>query len=170
MSLLQSNPSESGPAAAWAALHKNDWQLALQIVAPIDFQLTDLSHLRLLCTIYLQAGRWDDLAQLSAVATQSFPEQPIFWEILAWTEYIQGHPCAALFILNNVAARFPHRESSTFMLAYIKSVAAGNLAQADHWLAIAAQSCGIKEAFGVRALAQPELKRLFEDEELFFPN
>jgi hypothetical protein len=163
------NSITGSTAAAWDALQKNDWELALRIVASIDFQLSDLDHLRLLCSIYIQAERWDDVAQLSAVATQSFPEQPIFWEINAWTEYIRGHVSAALFILNNLTIRFPHRESSEFLLAYIQSAAAGNVAEANHWLMAASQFSMNKEAYRLPTCAQPEIRRFFATEELFFP-
>jgi hypothetical protein len=168
MMKIPHNPSHVAEAA-WKALQKNRWEDALEIAAAMDFQITDLNHFRLLCSIYLQAERWKDLAEISELATRFFPDEPIFWEIHGWAEYIQGHVPAALEILNNVAGRFPHRESLAFMLAYINSAAA-NLPAAKSWFAIAARLSEDKHVFRLRAFAQPELKRYLATEELYFPN
>ena len=103
---LNSNPSQAASKnlsdIAWTALHQNDWQKALEIIPHIDFGLEDINHFRLLCCTYLQAEHWRTLSAVASVAAEHFPSEPVFWEIWAWAEYVQGHTGSALRILESV--------------------------------------------------------------------
>ena len=123
-------------ATAWAALQENNWQKALELIARIDFSLDDVHHFKLLCCTYLQSQHWRALSTVASIATERFPSEPIFWEIRAWAEYIQGSTKTALQILESVMPAFCHRETTACILAYLYA-ASQRFSEAAHWFDLA---------------------------------
>jgi hypothetical protein len=135
----QSAHNEMAPTlseSAWAALHQNNWQIALEIIPYIDFNLDDPHYFRLLCCTYLQSQHWRALSAVASIAAERFPSEPIFWEIWAWAEHIQGNTKAALKILESLIPAFCHRESTACILAYLYA-ASHKYSEAAHWFDLA---------------------------------
>ena len=119
-------------ARAWAALQENNWQKALELIPHIDFSLDDVHHFRLLCCTYLQSQHWRALSAVASIAAERFPSEPIFWEIWAWAEHIQGNTKSALKILESVIPAFCHRETTACILAYLYA-AGQRYSEAARW-------------------------------------
>ena len=142
-------------ATAWAALQENNWQKALEIIARIDFSLDDVHHFKLLCCTYLQSQHWRALSTVASIATERFPSEPIFWEIRAWAEYIQGSTKTALQILESVMPAFCHRETTACILAYLYA-ASQKYAEAARWSDFAACLPPDTRSISIAALATDE--------------
>ena len=140
---------------AWAALHQNDWQKALEIISQIDFTLDDIHHFRLLCCTYLQARHWKALSAIASIAADHFPSEPVFWEIWAWAEYVQGRADSALRILESVIPTFCHRETTACILAYLYTTQ-GRPSEAARWLDLASRLPADARSIRLKLLAKTE--------------
>ena len=152
---------------AWSALHQNDWQKALEIIPGIDFHLEDINHFRLLCCTYLQAEHWKTLSAVASVAAEHFPSEPVFWEIWAWAEFVQGHTASALRILESVIPAFCHRETTAYILAYL--YASQNMeSEAAHWLDLAARLASEPRTTRADSSMQPGLRTILQQRQIYF--
>ncbi len=142
-------------AAAWAALHENNWQKALEIIPHIDFSLDDDKHFRLLCCAYLQSQHWRALGAVASIAAEHFPAEPIFWETWAWAEYTQGRTKAALQILESVIPTFCHRETTACILAYLYA-ASQRYSEAARWSDLASRLPPERRSFRLGAFVKTE--------------
>jgi hypothetical protein len=142
-------------ATAWSALHQNNWQKALEIIPHIDFTLDDVHHFRLLCCTYLQSQHWRTLSAVASIAAERFPAEPIFWEIWAWAEHIQGNTKAALKILESVIPTFCHRESTACILAYLYA-ASQRYSDAKRWSDFASRLPPDSRSIRIRADGKAE--------------
>jgi hypothetical protein len=140
---------------AWAALHENNCQKALEIIPHIDFSLDDVHHFKLLCCTYLQSQHWRALSTVASIATERFPSEPIFWEIRAWAEYIQGSTKTALQILESVMPAFCHRETTACILAYLYAVSQ-RFSEAAHWFDLASLLPADPGSIRIAGIPKPE--------------
>lgn len=153
---------------AKTALHRGEWKLALvQLRKRERFSAESEDYFKLLCCAFMQAGRWDEVANIAASAYQRYPEEALFLECWSWAEHTDGQTAGGLEILRRHTSRFGNRESFNYMLACLYS-ALNERGKATRYLEKAKRLASDQRSFLLKASHQRELRGLFAPDILAF--